>query len=873
MKKHLMILFMCWVASTFCEIYAQETKWSWVGWGGGGFFWAAAFDPQDPNVLYMGGDVLGMYKSEDQAKTWRLINNGLHNYGVYSIAVSPSEPKVLYVMTVDGMARSDNAGESWIPLPETFKDKKNLSIHRHGSVRAVAVDPSDAKIVYAGSGQGNAFKSTDSGTTWQRLDFLSALKEEPGKTVPAARGAGFLWLEFESPEQDWNRHGRIELFLKQDGEDWSGYTKLAAKVLLPEASPQMNATLVLQTGDGWQWQESPIVHPKSGEWSEVVFDLSSIKNLESVRMLHLVIRSNGAAFQGEIGIDEIALTPKGAGNIRLLGDWNEPGNLEGWQATKAGDGGHAKRVRSSLAKKPVAEAPIASVVVSQADPNLVFVAHRRLGLFRSADGGKTWTHPAVPSEASHVSIHPKNGKLVYGAFGVDGIWKSLDGGATWKPTGNYRPEKVKAREVAIDPRDPETVHFIADNGWNGFFGTSRDGGKTWTTGRRWSRDRLSNPSLVTDLSKDKGGDLSTPTNLAMSPSRPDVLFISANWTNILSTDGGKSWVQRDQGADITCFHDIRFVGDSVFAVAMDEGLFRSDDNGKSWHLLVPKQQYEEGLSGHQWRVHARKKDDGRFKIVSTVSPWRGAREYPNGVLVSEDSGKTFVRGAGLPDYLPKADTMWHEGYARALAVDPQNPDTMYLGIDGDPENGKSGGGVFKSIDGGLNWKQLPNQPGSRRMFYGLAVDPLDSKRLYWGTGGNQAGVWLSEDGGDSWKRTLENQWVFNLDVTPSGTVYAGGQGLFRSRDRGKTWQRIAETKDGAVVVGIAFDPTDENRIWYSAVTWGESDRGGIFGSNDGGRTWKEITGDIPYKKPLVLRYNPVKRELWAVGVGAFKIDQ
>lgn len=851
----------------------EDTKWTWTGWGGGGFFWAAAFDPSNADVLYMGGDVLGVYKSTDRGVNWTLINNGLQNYGIYSIAVSKSNPKTVYVMSEDGMARSDDGGMRWIPLAETRNDRKHLSTNRHGSVRAVAIDPTDPKIVYAGSGRGEAYKSFDGGENWERLDFLSALSVE--KEIPltqAPRGKGFLWLNYHAPKQDWARHGRIEKFINQNGEDWSKYEKLSAKVYSPPGAPKLNATLVVQTGDDWKWLESPVAVMEPGKWTEVDCDLKSLQNIASVRMIHLVFRAQGEEFKGEIGIDEVLLHPKSGGQATAIGDWEDAGNLDGWKATGAQDGAFAKGVRSSLSAKAIESAPIASVVVSQANPKSVFVAHRTLGLFRSDDAGKSWTRPETPHSASHVAVHPENAKLVYGAFGADGILQSTDAGKTWSKTGTVEPAGYKIREIAIDPRDENTVHFIADNSWNGVYGVSRDGGKTWTIGRRWTRDRLSNPSLAADLEKDPGGDLSTPTNLAMSPVDPDVLFISANWTNILSSDGGKTWKQRDQGADITCFHDLRFCGKSVFAVAMDEGLFRSDDNGKTWKRLIPKTSYEEGLSGHQWRVRVRETTDGNFHIVSTVSPWRGAREYPNGVLVSEDGGKTFARASGLPDYLPKADTMWGEGYARALAVDPADPEIMYLGIDGAPENGKSGGGIFKSVDGGKTWRQLPRQPEGRRVFYGLAVDPTDSKRIYWGTGGNHPGVWVSEDGGDSWTKSSVGEWIFNIETTPSGTIYAGGHNLWESRDHGKTWKNRTNRKDGTIV-GIAIDPEDENRIWFSSVTWDGSDRGGIFRSVDGGKSWTGITGDIPYKKPLILRYNPQTRELWAVGVGAFRTKQ
>lgn len=343
---------------------------------------------------------------------------------------------------------------------------------------------------------------------------------------------------------------------------------------------------------------------------------------------------------------------------------------------------------------------------------------------------------------------------------------------------------------------------------------------------------------------------------------------------MLSTDGGLTWTERIRGADITCTHDIRFCGSNTYAAAMDEGLLVSGDRGASWRQIAPRK-YTPGLSGHQWRVSAVRRGD-QDHVVATVSPWHAAREYPNCVVVSTDSGRTFTQSAqGLPDYIPNVNAMWGQGYARALAADPTNSDVLYLGIDGDaePAKGRMGGGIFKSVDGGRSWAQLPNQPGSRRMFYGLAVDSTEPKRIYWGACGAGGGVYRSNDAGASWqKMPLGDAWLFNVEVSAAGTVYAGGNNLSRSTDHGQTWKQLTKFT-GFSVVGIATDPNDEKRIWVSTVTWDGSNRGAIHRTTDGGLTWQEITGDIGYRKPLILRYNSETRELWAGGVGIFRTPQ
>lgn len=861
------------VGGARAEPAAAETKWTWTGWGGGGFYWSAVFDPADADVIYLGGDVAGLYKSVDRGGTWRFINRGLHEYGVYSLAIAKNDPKVLYAMTPNGMARSANGGDDWVRLPATFKSALNLSTRRGGTVRGVAVHPLNPDIVYAGSGDGRLCKSVDGGRTWAPLDYLAALAAEaPAGTSPAAAsGEGFLWLTYESVAGDWTRHGRIEKYLG-NGEDWSAFGRASARLYAPPGAPRLVAQLVLQSGDDWKWQEGPESVLRPGEWTEVSLDLSRVANLAAARMLHVVVRAGGVAWRGEIGLDAVMLHPADAAQpARVLGDWEKAGNLDGWRLSKAADAPFVRGARTSGEPPPEARAPIGAVTIAESDPDRVFVAHRKLGVFRSLDGGATWTRLETPRGAAHVTVFPTDTQRVFAAFGTDGVRTSQDGGATWRNASGNLPAKCDARELAVDPRDPQVIHLIGAEGWSGMFFTTRDGGATWTLSKRFQRDLVANPTLPGEGAE---GGLSRPGNLAMSPSEPDMLFIAANWNNILSADGGRTWRESIRGADITCFHDIRFVGGSVYAVAMDEGLLRSRDNGATWNQLVPLR-YEAGLSGHQWRVFARQKEDGAHHIVSTVSPWRAAEEYPNLVLVSDDDGKTFARAEGLPEYRPRINTMWGEGYARALAADPRNPDTLYLGIDGDPEpaRGLDGGGVFKSADGGRTWTRLPSQPGSRRMFYGLAVDPTDSDRIFWGCCGAGGGVYRSDDAGASWVKTpVGESWIFNVDISAAGTAYAGGNNLWRSTDGGRTWKALTKL-EGVTVVGIATDPGDDQRVWISAVTWDGSDRGGIYRTVDGGATWQEITGDIPYRKPLILRYNAKTGELWAAGVAAFKTPQ
>lgn len=868
-------------ASGVAAADVPAASWTWCGWGGGGFFWVAAFDPTNASTIYLGGDVAGFYKTEDQGLHWRFINRGLQDYGAFGIAVSKSRPATLYGMTTDGIAKSTNGGESWTPLAATRKGAMNLSANKPASVRPVAIDPRDSETVYAGGISGVLGKSTDGGQTWTKLDYLSALDKEPheAKVVPpAASGKGFLWMGYAAAANDWKNHGRVEKFLSQAGTNWSGYSRVTAAVYAPSNAPKLEAQLVVQSGPNWLWQAGPAMAVKPGAWAELALDLTTIKALDAVHIVYVVLRSGGAAYEGDLAVDAVRLHPAdAAASAVALGDWEKPGSVDGWKpGNHTADAPQVKTIRNSADAPVPVVAPIASVAVAESDPSLLLVAHRTLGVFRSADAGATWQRVWSGGGASCVAVFPGDAKRMYGAFEKRGVWVSKDAGVTWSPASAGITNTCSVREVAVDPRRPDVVHAIGLIDWNGSYYRSRDAGATWQCIRHYTRDLSANPTLPDETGSgefDKRlGGMSKLSNIALSPSNPDVLFLAANWNNMLSADGGTTWTERDRGADITCIHDIQFCGSNTYAAAMDEGLLVSHDQGANWRQIAPRK-YTVGLSGHQWRISAVRRGDAD-RVVSTVFPWTGE---PNAVVLSDDQGRFTKVTNGLPAYIPRVNCMWGQSYARALAADPSNPDVLYLGMDGDPEPAKGlmGGGVFKSVDGGKSWAQLPSQPGTRRVFYGLAVDPTEPKRVYWAGFGANGGIYRSEDAGGSWTRLLPSQaYAFNLHVAGNGTVYTGNNDVWRSTDHGQTWKQISNFKTKASLVGIATDPADDKRVWVSLVTWGgEADGGGVYRTTDGGATWQEITGDLGYRKPLILRYNDQTHQLWAGGVGLFRLPQ
>jgi hypothetical protein len=168
----------------------------------------------------------------------------------------------------------------------------------------------------------------------------------------------------------------------------------------------------------------------------------------------------------------------------------------------------------------------------------------------------------------------------------------------------------------------------------------------------------------------------------------------------------------------------------------------------------------------------------------------------------------------------------------ALAIDPQNPATIYAGT-----WNQSGTGIFKTTDGARTW----SPSGSERtpnFVSALAVDPQDSSTVYAAT---YYGVYKSIDGGASWAAVntgLVGCWTLVVDPQNPSTIYAGTGygdldvreiGVFKSTDGGKTWPYHALSSSHGIYA-LAMDPKNPTTLYAGTFE-------GIFKSTDGGITW------------------------------------
>jgi photosystem II stability/assembly factor-like uncharacterized protein len=224
------------------------------------------------------------------------------------------------------------------------------------------------------------------------------------------------------------------------------------------------------------------------------------------------------------------------------------------------------------------------------------------------------------------------------------------------------------------------------------------------------------------------------------------------------------------------------------------------------------------------------------------------------------------------------------GRSGAVAGSQSEPLTYYMGA--------TGGGIFKTVDGGIHW--LPVSDGQIKLgsVGAIAVADSDSNIVYAGMGesdmrGNSShgdGVYKSTDAGKTWVHVgLEDTQqigALRIDSRNPDIAYVAAmghmagpnetRGVFRTRDGGKTWKKILYKNDHVGAIDVVIDPNNSNNL-YAALyqfirkPWTFESGGpesGIYKSTDGGDTWKEITQNPGMPKGLIGRVaiavSPVK---------------
>ncbi len=647
-------------------------------------------------------------------------------------------------------------------------------------------------------------------------------------------------------------------------------------------------------------------------------------------------------------------------------------------------GGVWKTVNSGISWKPVfddqAVSSIGDVTVSQSEPDVVWVgtgeANNRQssswgnGVYKSGDGGKTWTHMGL-RETAHIPrivIHPANANIVYVAaqgklWGPNeerGVFKTTDGGKTWTKVLYINPD-TGVNDIAMDPLNPDTLYAAAYQrrrtafGFNGggpgsgIYRTT-DGGLTWKKltnglpktemGRIGLDVYRKNPNVVYAVveseepgiyrSDDKGENWVKMSNTNARPMYFSQVRVDPNndqriWeagvNMAYSEDGGKTFVTNRVTRIHVDFHAIWIdpANSENMIVGCDGGIHFSRDGGRSWDAreqIAIGQFYEisydmakpykvcgglqdnsswcgpsataniRGITNEDWYTVAG--GDGFYAQIDPEEPWIVYAESQDGNVVRRDLRTHEARSIRPPeddDKMPRYRFQWNT----PLIVSRHDRKTIFYG----------GNFVFKSTDQGDNWKRISPDLTSgvdRKTLSIMGKKVADRTTLSRNDGveafptittlsesPTRAGVMYAgtDDGnlhvtrdGETWKNVVGNvpgvpKGTYVSRVTASGfdagTAYATFDGhrsddfnvyLFKTTDYGETWKAIANgIPKNGGTLHVVREHPRNRDLLFAGGEFG------LYVSFDRGENWQELKNNLPRVPVDDIQIHPRENDL------------
>ena len=541
-------------------------------------------------------------------------------------------------------------------------------------------------------------------------------------------------------------------------------------------------------------------------------------------------------------------------------------------------------------------------------PNVYYAGAAGGGVWKTTDAGHTWSpiFDDGPASIGAIAVAPSDGRTIYVGTGQittrydvaagEGMFRSDDGGATWRPIGLERTRHIAA--IVVDPRDAHTLlvaalgHFFGPNPERGVF-RSEDGGVTWQR---------------TLFVSGKTGAV----DLAADPQNPDHVYAAVwqvrhrPWLDYFtpsigpesgiykSTDGGRKWTRlKGRGWPENPLGRIGIAatrtaqGTRVYAVIDAEengGLYRSDDAGASWEhvnsdselvngyfarLAVvpgdPDTVYAMGRSLHRCTAGGTQceitkgspgGDDYHDLWINPKQPTHMIAGVDQGIVITVDGGAHWSSWYNQPT-----------GQVYHLAADNRFPYWIYAG---QQDNGTLRA-ASRSDYGSLTFRDW-HPVGADERDYDIP-DPENPDIVYGSGLGGRLSRWDARNGEvqniSPWPVlaygvrpttvTYRYTWITPIAVSgiPPYPLYQGAQVLFRSKDRGASWETIspdlsarkpdARDCDGnlepvrardcgyGVIFSIALSPRDNDEVWIG------TDDGLVHVTRDAGKTWRKVT--------------------------------
>ena len=544
---------------------------------------------------------------------------------------------------------------------------------------------------------------------------------------------------------------------------------------------------------------------------------------------------------------------------------------------------------------------VGRILVDPRDPNVALVAalghafgpNSERGVYRSTDGGATWTKTLSKNDdtgAIDLCWDAANPTVVYAALWQtrrppwsvyaptngpgSGLYKSTDSGVTWNQiTGHGFPSEGLGRiGIAIPPgQNGNRIYAVVDAHDGGIY-RSDDAGQNW---RRVSADRR-----VWQRGWYFGGITADPRN-------PDVVYVM-DTAMYRSTDGGEHFepIKAAPGGDD--YHSLWIAPDDPqrMILGSDQGVAVSVDGATTWSSWFnqPTAQFYHVTTDNRfpYRVYGAQQDSGTAAVSSrsdygqiTFRDWQPVGGEESGYIVADRANPDIVYGGGPYGVVRRFN--WTTGqsfdvspsairfngeklrftWTSPLVDSPQNPQVLYFGAQF----------VLRSSDKGQTWQAISpdltvknaaasgtaKKEEARGVVYTIAGSPLRPGEIWAGT--DNGLIHLTLDDGAHWSNVTPPdiaEWsqISLIEASPhdAATVYAAvdrhqlddfNPYVYRTHDWGKTWQKIAAgLPPGGYVHAVREDPERQGLLFAGTEL-------GLFVSFDDGDHWQPLQNNLP----------------------------
>jgi photosystem II stability/assembly factor-like uncharacterized protein len=632
---------------------------------------------------------------------------------VVAIATDPTNPQISYAGTFGaGVFKSANGGYTWASANNGLANQ---------DIYSLAIDPSQPSTIYAGTYRGQIYKSVDGGNSW----YWSGTGMQAGAIVYS------IAIDPFTPSM---------IFAATRGVSNNG-------------SPPWNGVVYrsMNAGQTWEINIENLGGDNDQDWA---YQISVNPNHHEV--VYAAFHEWGAFRSSDSGIHWTPI-------LNGITDWSgrsimaSPIPQSSWTlfygvwhfdtVYKTDDNGNYWfPVNEGVLNKRVY-----SVVLDPQDINTVYLATFDSGIIKSTNGGNSWQNGGLPNDQIYsLVINPANtNRLLVGTAG-DGLYRTDDKGVTWlrSDTGI---ENALITSVIVSPSDSDTLY------------SSLYGGGVYQSTNQGNNWQAIHSGLL---------DLYV-LSMVMDPAHPQYLYAMTSSSGLYRYDLnlGNGWSRVGTGLPLTQNNPPAYPPDHPFATLdMQEAFAYPAEITITSELLYAT-----------LRSMVFAPSNPQITYMATA----GA-----GVYRSSDGAQTW-QPAGL-------------AYQNilALAVDPINPNLVYAAID-------TPGSLKMSSNGGQSWNDL----NLGVTFYSLATSALEPGAVYAGT---DAGIYRYQSGNFT-SLGLSDQLItaITIDQNHPNSIFAGTYlGAYHSTDSGLNWNFVNDNLRHKVIQSISIDPSHSNLVYF-----------------------------------------------------------